>query len=695
LEYRRFTGSILLFIKELARLWKGRIGSQGTRPEIVVRTYLKPYFSRLFAGDLAAFGGPSTDEAVAGQIRAEQICLVLRNSPGMMAANACNATVLGVALWQSPDGIHAALWAAVMAFGSTLSGLKARSSWRVTKPQSVSRATIHRLVRNAFILGGMWAIVPIGFFEHANPGGQMLMTGLCAGMLAGGAFAFATIPVAAIGFMGPIFLGSAICIARSGDFVYVLIAVLVIVYACVLLRVVFAYSFEFTRRMIAHLESEKAVRQDPLTKLPNRFAFNESLETALVRLAGSGEECAVLLLDLDRFKEVNDRLGHLAGDEFLTQLAARLRRCTRDTDIVARIGGDEFGLITANIARLDEVFELAQEIISAFEDPFLIEGHEIVGAASIGISLAPRDGKTPNDVLKHADVALYRAKKAGPGTIRFFEPSDDASARERRALQLDLEAAIEREELFLVYQPFLDLRENRITGFESLLRWRHPARGLVSPLEFIALAEESGLIHSIGDWVVRRACQALAQWPADIRVAVNVSAVQFQNANILQTFVKALADSRVAPGRLEIEITESILLSKYDSAASVLNSLLELGVTVALDDFGTGYSSLTYLRRLPFSRIKIDQSFVRDMLVQPDCAAIVKSVIALARDLKIGVVAEGVESTAQLDYLRQTNCDEVQGYLIGRPMQANDVLALLGDHERNGVTPPARATKFG
>jgi diguanylate cyclase (GGDEF)-like protein len=649
----------------------------------------------LFAGDLAAFGGPSTDEAVAGQIRAEQICLVLRNSPGMMAANACNATVLAIALWKSPDGIYAALWSAVMAFGSTLSGLKARSSWRVTKPQSVSRATIHRLVRNAFILGGMWAIVPISFFEHANPGGQMLMTGLCAGMLAGGAFAFATIPVAAIGFMGPIFLGSAICIARSGDFVYWLIAILVIVYACVLLRVVFAYSFEFTRRMIAHLETEKAVRQDSLTKLPNRFAFNEGLETALLRLASSGEECAVLLLDLDRFKEVNDQLGHLAGDEFLTQLAARLRRCTRDTDIVARIGGDEFGLIAGNITKLDEAFKLAEEIISTFDHPFLIEGHEIVGAASIGISLAPRDGKTANDLLKHADVALYRAKKAGSGTIRFFEPSDDASARERRALQLDLEAAIERDELFLVYQPFLDLRENRITGFEALLRWRHPARGLVSPPEFIALAEESGLIHSIGDWAVRSACKALSQWPANIRVAVNVSAVQFQNANILQTFVRALAEARVTPGRLEIEITESILLSKYDSAASVLYSLLELGVTVALDDFGTGYSSLTYLRRLPFSRIKIDQSFVRDMLVQPDCAAIVKSVIALAQDLQIGVVAEGVESTEQLDYLRQTNCDEVQGYLIGRPVEADQVLALLDEHGQNGVTQPALVTKFG
>lgn len=651
----------------------------------------RSYLSTLFAGDLAAFGGPSAEEAVAGQIRAEQICLVLRSTPGMMLANACNATVLAIALWKSPDGVYAALWAAVMVFGATVSSFKARASWRVTMPQSVSRRTMRRLVRNAFILGGMWAIVPVVFFGHADPGGQILMTALCAGMLAGGAFAFATIPVAAIGFMGPIFLGSAICIARSGDFVYLLIAVLVVVYACVLLRGVFAYSFEFTRRMIAHIETEKAVRQDSLTKLPNRFAFNESLETALVRLADSGEGCAVLLLDLDCFKEVNDQLGHPAGDEFLIQLAARLRRCTRDTDFVARIGGDEFGLIAVNIVKLDEAFKLAQEIISTFSHPFLIDGREIVGAASVGISLAPRDGNTSNDLLKHADIALYRAKKTGAGAIKFFEPSDDASARERRELQRDLEAAIERDELFLVYQPFLDLRENRVTGFEALLRWRHPERGLVLPSEFIPIAEESGLIHSIGNWVVRRASEALSQWPANIRVAVNVSAVQFQNENILHAFVSALADVSVSPQRLEIEITESILLSKYESASSVLNSLLELGVTVALDDFGTGFSSLTYLRKLPFSRIKIDQSFVRDMLVRPDCAAIVKSVIGLARDLQISIVAEGVESAEQLNFLRHADCDEVQGYFIGRPVEAEHVLAFLGRCDENDSTAP-RAT---
>ena len=231
--------------------------------------------------------------------------------------------------------------------------------------------------------------------------------------------------------------------------------------------------------------------------------------------------------------------------------------------------------------------------------------------------------------------------------------------------------------MFLVYQPFFDIRENRITGFEALLRWQHPVRGLVPPSEFIPIAEETGLIHQIGEWVIQRACSALSNWPDDIRVAVNFSAAQFRNASILQVTVQALAQAGVSPSRLEIEITESMLISKYGSAISILNSLLQLGVTVALDDFGTGFSSLTYLRKLPLSRIKIDQSFIRDMLEQPDCAAIVKSVIGLAQDLRIGVVAEGVETADQLEYLRQTDCDEVQGYLIGRPMPADQIPALL------------------
>ncbi|WP_298239797.1 EAL domain-containing protein [uncultured Bradyrhizobium sp.] len=642
-----------------------------------MRTQTTSYFARLFAGDLSAFGGPATDEAVAGHIRAEQMSLVLGYSVGIMLANACNAIVLAIALWQSPDRISAAIWATAVAGAAIAFGLQSRAARRITKPQFVSRRAMHRLVRNAFVLGSAWGIVPVAFFNDASTGGQLVITCLCSGMLAGGALAFGTIPIAAIAFTAPIFVGIAICLGRNGDLAFLLIAFLVVVYGSVLLRGVFVNALSFARRVTRQIEAERTVRQDPLTHLPNRFAFNETLDAALRRLTLSGEEFAVLLLDLDRFKEVNDKFGHPAGDEFLVQAASRLQRCTRAAEHVARIGGDEFALVMANLARPEDALEIAERFVAAFDEPFRIEGRQIVGATSVGIVLAPRDGNTQLDVMKNADAALYRAKKAGPGTVCFFEEADDRSSRDRKALQADLQGAIARNELFLVFQPFLDLDEGRITGFEALLRWQHPERGLVPPSEFIPIAEETGLIHEIGEWVIRRACATVAEWPDEIRVAVNFSAAQFHNAGILQIIVQALSEAKIAPHRLEIEITESMLLSKYGSAESVLNALLQLGVTVALDDFGTGFSSLTYLRKLPFSRIKVDQSFIRDMLVQPDCAAIVKSVVGLARDLDISVVAEGVETADQLEYLRQINCGEVQGYLISRPVSADRVLALL------------------
>ncbi|QOZ47312.1 GGDEF-domain containing protein [Bradyrhizobium sp. CCBAU 53340] len=650
-----------------------------------MRTQLTNYVARLFAGDLSAFGGPATDETVAGHIRAEQMSLLLGYSVGIMLANACNATVLAIALWQSPNRTFALIWAVIVAGAAIAFGLQSHASRRITKPQFVSRRAIHRLVRNAFVLGVAWGIVPVAFFAEASTGGQLVITCLCSGMLAGGALAFATIPIAAIAFTAPIFVGIAICLSRNDDVAFLLIAFLVVVYGSVLLRGVFVNSFAFARRVMRQIEAERTVRRDALTQLPNRVAFNETLDAALKRLALSGEEFAVLLLDLDRFKEVNDRFGHPAGDEFLVQVASRLQRCTRAAEHVARIGGDEFALVMANLTRPEDALEIAERFVAAFNEPLLIEGCEISGATSVGIVLAPRDGNTQLDIMKNADAALYRAKKAGPGTICFFEETDDKASRDRKALQADLAGAVARNELFLVFQPFLDLGANRITGFEALLRWQHPSRGLVPPSEFISIAEETGLIHEIGEWVIRRACATLADWPDDIRVAVNFSAAQFHNASILQTIVQALADAKVAPRRLEIEITESMLLSKYGSAVSILNALLELGTTVALDDFGTGFSSLTYLRKLPFSRIKIDQSFIRDMLVQPDCAAIVKSIISLARDLNIDVVAEGVETADQLDYLRQINCDEVQGYLIGRPVSADGVEALLKSKKLRAV----------
>ena len=635
------------------------------------------FLSNLLAGDLAAFGGPVVNAELAGYLRAEQIALVKRNSSGMMLANICNAIVLMLAMAGTLDAALGSIWAGFVIFITSFFGLKSKFSRRSVQPRSVSRRAIHRLVASAFVLGTLWAIVPAVFFIAAPQGAQLIMTCLVSGMLAGGSFAFATLPVAALAFTGPILAGTAICIFQIGDTTYGLVGVLVVSYAFVLMRNVFSHSFEFAKRLIQRAAAETAVRHDTLTHLPNRCAFNEGLGRALSRLELTGKEFAVFLIDLDRFKEVNDKYGHPAGDDYLTQVAARLRRSTRETDIIARIGGDEFALIAADLDSADAAFAIAQHISAVFDEPFLIEGRPFTGAASIGIALAPHDGNEPNDLMKHVDVALYRAKKIGPGTIRFFEPGDDKTTRDNRELLRDLEGAVGRNELHLVYQPMLHLADDRITGFEALLRWNHPQRGMIPPSQFIGLAEESGLIHAIGDWVIRQACADLACWPSDIRIAVNFSVAQLQNANVVPGVISALATSGIAPSRLEIEITESMLISKYATAAATLDSLLSLGATVALDDFGTGFSSLTYLRKLPFSRIKIDQSFVADMLSQPDSAAIVKSVLSLASDMHIAVVAEGIETAEQLAFFRNTSCEEAQGYFIGRPMSADRVSALL------------------
>ncbi|MBX9646693.1 MAG: EAL domain-containing protein [Xanthobacteraceae bacterium] len=649
-----------------------------------MRTKLGSYFAGFSVGRNSLRRRLLSEEPIAGHIRAEQLTIVVRHTPTMMMANACNAAVLWVALWTSPQGWLAGLWAGVMIVGSLLAGFNARAYGCIATPQTVSRRAIRRVVWNAAYLGSMWAVVPMVFFATATNGQQLVITSLSAGMLAGGAMAFATIPAAAIAVVGPIVFGTVICVGQSGDFVYLLVAVLAIVYAIVLLRGVFTYSSEFASRLTALFETEKAVREDSLTQLSNRVAFNEDIESALGRLSRSGEQFAVLAMDIDRFKEVNDQLGHPAGDEFLIQIASRLTRAARDIDTVARIGGDEIAFLLTNVTRPVEALEAAERFMATFAEPFLIGGRSMSGSACIGVVLAPRDGDTRNDLLKRVDVALYRAKKTGPGTVRFFQPADDILARERKALHGDLEKAIERGQLFLAYQPFLDLRDNRVTGFEALLRWRHPVRGLVPPDEFIGIAEETGLIHSIGEWVLRSACTTLSQWPEDIRVAVNFSAVQFQQVSVLHHVTSALTKASVSPTRLEVEMTESTSIAKYASTESVVRSLSELGVTIALDDFGTGFSSLTYLRKLPFARIKIDQSFVREMLVNSDCEAIVRSVIGLARDLGIDVVAEGVETEEQLEYLRRAKCNEAQGYFIGRPMTAEQATALLSG-SRGGV----------
>ncbi len=386
----------------------------------------------------------------------------------------------------------------------------------------------------------------------------------------------------------------------------------------------------------------------------------------------------MLYLDLDEFKSVNDRLGHAAGDELLVQIANRLKSCARASDSVARLGGDEFAIIANNINSSDEALAFAERLIETFGDPFIIDGSEVYNTVSIGIAMASSAGVGSDVLLKNADTALYRAKSEIDGSVQIFEPHLDTKARERRVIERDLRLALARDELFLVFQPFLDLAQNRLTGCEALLRWRHPIRGIIFPEEFIQIAEATELIHPIGEWVIREACRAASDWPKDTKIAINFSPVQFRKASIFPWFIKALADVGVSPSRLEIEITESTILSENDFAVSMMNKLLDLGTKFSLDDFGTGYASLSCLRKFPFSRVKIDSSFVREMLTDPDSASIVRSVIGLAHDLGIGVTAEGVETQEQLSYLRATTCGQVQGFLISEPKPAAEIAALFG-----------------
>jgi diguanylate cyclase (GGDEF)-like protein/PAS domain S-box-containing protein len=424
---------------------------------------------------------------------------------------------------------------------------------------------------------------------------------------------------------------------------------------------------------------------DPLTSLPNRTRFREDLEQTL-RLVNRDGRVAVLCLDLDHFKEINDSLGHPIGDDLLKDVACRLRASVREGDTVARLGGDEFAIVQAGIdLQASESSSLAGRLVEILGTPYFIQGHQLNIGVSIGIAFAPNDGEDPDQLLKNADMALYRAKEDGRATYRFFEPGMDARAQARRVLEIDLRAALTRDEFEVHYQPIHDLSTDQITAFEALIRWKHPLRGMISPMDFIPLAEETGLITQLGEWILRKACMDAAAWSREVRVAVNLSPVQFKNSNLVQSVISALAASSLAPGRLELEITESVLLQDSEATLAALHKLRSFGVKISMDDFGTGYSSLSYLRSFPFDKIKIDRSFVHELATRDDSMAIVRAVTGLGKSLGISIVAEGVETNEQLGLLRTEGCTEVQGFLFSRPRPAQDVEAMLTYELRRGA----------
>ncbi|MER8674823.1 MULTISPECIES: EAL domain-containing protein [unclassified Mesorhizobium] len=430
---------------------------------------------------------------------------------------------------------------------------------------------------------------------------------------------------------------------------------------------------DITERRRAEERMSHLAHYDTLTDLPNRSMFRERLDQAM---AGD-TPLAIFSLDLDRFKAVNDTWGHPAGDWLLKCVAERLRHSLRsDTDVVARLGGDEFAILQFNPKGATDAEQLAKRIVAVVSQPFRDKGRDMHVGISLGIALYPGDGKDADTLLKNADMALYSGKSEGRNVYRFFEPGMDALVRARLALETDLETALKRREFVLEFQPITNIASGKIVGAESLMRWNSPTRGLVAPDNFIAAAEDSGLIIPLGEWALKQACSVAAGWPPGMRIAVNVSAVQIRSADFARSVISALAVSGVPASRLELEITETVLMDESETVLKTLRQLRELGIRIALDDFGTGYSSLGYLRRFPVDKIKIDRSFIHD-IDNKDTAAIVRTIIGLGAELGITVTAEGVETEAQLDILRKASCVEAQGFLIGMPSKAADMARLL------------------
>ena len=424
-------------------------------------------------------------------------------------------------------------------------------------------------------------------------------------------------------------------------------------------------------------------RHDALTGLPNRTMFQDRLQQALLGAERIDRIVAILYLDLDHFKDVNDTLGHPIGDLLLQRVSDRLQACARDSDTVARLGGDEFAIIATNLVQVDDVTVLARRIIDALGQPFDLDMQKVHTATSIGITLYPADNTDPDQLLKNADLALYRAKDAGRGRYQFYDAEMDTEIQLRKEMEHDLRLGIERTEFKLLYQPQVDLSNGKVVGAEALIRWHSPERGLVMPNDFIPLAESTGLINPMSEWILLTACSQAKAWQLSglppIRVAVNLSAVQFKSTNLASIVTRALRQAELAPQWLDLEITESVMMGDIDRVIPLMTSLRELGIKLSIDDFGTGFSSLTYLKQFPVEKLKIDQSFVRNIVTDADDAAIAKTIVRLGQSLGIKVIAEGVETVEQLSYLRHMECDEAQGYHFAKPLAPEEFAQWVRD----------------
>ena len=446
---------------------------------------------------------------------------------------------------------------------------------------------------------------------------------------------------------------------------------------------VIRYAIERKR---TELELVRLAHFDQLTSLPNRTLLRERVDHALARAIRAGSGVATLILDMDRFKEINDMLGHEIGDKLLVEAARRIRACVRDQDTVARLGGDEFAVILEGVSEAREVLPVIERIIDSLREVTTIDGHEINSSTSVGIAMYPENGSDLSELLRAADLAMYQAKASGRGRYRFFADAMQEEAQSRHALEWALRRAVERGEFELVYQPQLCLRTGTVIGVEALLRWMNPTRGVLTPYHFIAGLEEFGLINEVGDWVLQTACEQIRKWQAmhfaPMRIAVNVSAQQFEDPMLIDKIRNALKETKLPPELLELELTESCLMSDPAQASALLREIRDIGVRIAIDDFGTGYSSLTYLHEFPLNALKIDKNFVQSVESNDRGGPISKMIIGLGQNLGLEVIAEGVETEGQLQYMREHGCDVAQGYLYARPQSPEDLAPWLQANQR-------------
>jgi diguanylate cyclase (GGDEF)-like protein len=600
----------------------------------------------------------------AERLQEEQIAFVLRYTPGTMIATVCNGIVCMLALWQTVGAKPAVLWGLSLCVAVAPTGWRRLWRQRPGERRSTPRQLIRKAILNAFLLGTCWAAVPYFFFDVAYPELQLIIACLSAGMLSGGFFALASIPGAAVAYGAPLVIGFFLGLERLPGHSGLLTEVLVVSYVSVLL-VGMALSYaQLKARVLRQIAMEHEVRRDPVTGLPNRVGLRERLDARLAHSSALG----VIAMEIGGLWSALEHRDAETERALLLLVANRLRSLLDPKDLLARMGEDRLTIVSWRAADEAAAKRLSERIVAAFASPFELSDRLCYLTVTLGIAFAPRDGSDSITIVRNSDIALHEAKREAGRVCVFFQPQLDARVLEHRELSHDLRAAIEGEALTLVFQPIQHVESGRILGCEALVRWVHPRRGQITPGEFIPLAEESGLIHDLGLFVLRQAVRTARNWPADVHVSVNVSPVQLESRDFPEQLLDILVSERFPPHRLVVEITETALFRDAQLAMGAIQQINQFGVALSLDDFGTGYSSLNYIRHTPLSYIKIDKSFVNDLLSDEGCAAIVRGLIRMAQDLGVSTVAEGVETEAQLAWLKANGCTCVQGFLISRPM---------------------------